>query len=460
MRRRIWTTLVASVAAPTLLLLPAATAQPSQPSPEVSGTLTGTLADGTRWRADIPADWNGNIFTDLDHVGSSLAPWKAYAVDQGHAYIGIERNTTPYQYQQYISNQVELLDLVTERIGHEPSTVIAVGGSRGGFVARGAIEAYPEVFDGALAMCGGGAGVVTMLNAKLDAVFALKVLAADLVDTSGIELVNITNAPRQMTLLESVVAELRTTAEGRARLALAAAFSQSVDWTRADQEQPDARNYEAQLDNIADSFGFGHPAVVRAGVEAAAGGNPSWNDGVDYDLLYHQSGAQQRVRALYEEAGIDLSADLATLRSAARISADPAALEFAEQNITYSGEIEDPVLTMHTIGDPADPVAFEAAYTDTVRSAGNGNLLRSTFVQRPGHCAFSNAERAAALTTIYERVTSGQWRASATTKSMNALAGEIAASAEGMGGAAFISIPQGQHVLRPWTEADHGTYGR
>jgi len=61
-------------------------------------------------------------------------------------------------------------------------------------------------------------------------------------------------------------------------------------------------------------------------MEAAAGGNVGWNDGIDYQQLLELSGRKEMVTALYRKANLDLDSDLAVLKRTARVSADPAAL--------------------------------------------------------------------------------------------------------------------------------------
>ncbi len=98
--------------------------------------------------------------------------------------------------------------------------------------------------------------------------------------------------------------------------------------------------------------------------------------------------AKPKSRALYAAAGLSLEDDLEALNKAARISANPASVEYLEQNIIFNGDIHIPVLTMHTEGDGLVSNENEHAYRDTVHEAGHNRLLRETFVHRAGHCAF------------------------------------------------------------------------
>ena len=66
--------------------------------------------------------------------------------------------------------------------------------------------------------------------------------------------------------------------------------------------------------------------AFRAELEARAGGNPSFNNGVNYLAQLKHSVDYAEVQALYSAAGLSLDADLLTLKKAARSSAPPSAL--------------------------------------------------------------------------------------------------------------------------------------
>src|SRR5271166_3248126 len=149
--------------------------------------------------------------------------------------------------------------------------------------------------------------------------------------------------------------------------------------------------------------------AFRAELEARAQGNVSWNTGVDYRKQLDRSIGRDQVRALYQQAGLDLDSDLDALNDAARISADPEAVHYLERNIIFDGEIHIPVLTLHTKGDGLVVVQNESAYKQVVDEAGNGRFLRRTFVDRAGHCAFTPAETVAAVQTLIYRLDSGSW---------------------------------------------------
>jgi hypothetical protein len=78
-------------------------------------------------------------------------------------------------------------------------------------------------------------------------------------------------------------------------------------------------------------------------------------------------------------------------------------------NISFSGDISVPVLTMHTTGDGLVVPENEQAYRDVVDRVGNGALLRQVFVHRAGHCSFTPAETITAVQTLLNRLSTGQW---------------------------------------------------
>jgi len=157
-----------------------------------------------------------------------------------------------------------------------------------------------------------------------------------------------------------------------------------------------------------DDFLF--PFYLREELEGRAGGNPSFNTGVDYTKQLKSSANYGEVVALYQAAGLNLDGDLATLNATTRIAADPGALTYLTKNIIFNGQLSVPVLTLHTTGDGLVPVEVAKAHSTVVREAVNKTLLPETFVHRAGHCEFTPAETITALRTLELRLTTGKWR--------------------------------------------------
>jgi len=149
--------------------------------------------------------------------------------------------------------------------------------------------------------------------------------------------------------------------------------------------------------------------IARADLERRAGGNPSWNTGVDYRHQLARSSQTEQVRAAYRAAGLDLNADLARLNAASRIAADPAAVRYVREFGVPTGDIGVPVVTVHTTGDGGAVPDLERWYAERVWHEGNANRLRQLFVDRGMHCAVNAAEEIVALRTLFERIDSGRW---------------------------------------------------
>jgi hypothetical protein len=359
-----------------------------------------------------------------------------------------------YRFRQAVDDLLEVRRRFTEKWGAEPKRTLTLGNSRGAFVSRIAMERYAAVFHGAVLSAGGGAGEVGTFNAKLDGLWTLKVL-------TGAPLTLVGYGTPEAALAENgrltaLVKELRSTPAGRARLALAAAFEQFPRWTGGDVA-PAPHDHEAQLDQIADQFPFANPAQVRLGVEVVAGGNFSWNHGVDYAALLARSGMTDLVEAIYAKAGVDLQADLRQLAQAPRIPADAAAVAAAETLTSYSGAIAGPVIVVDNIGDPVDADAYKRAYERTVARAGRADLLRTTWVRSARHANQSALEKLAGFMKLIERLDTGRWSAT-TPDAMMAAAAAIDAKSDLDLGPARFTIHTPPEMLRPWDGSNWGTY--
>jgi hypothetical protein len=77
--------------------------------------------------------------------------------------------------------------------------------------------------------------------------------------------------------------------------------------------------------------------AFRADLQAKAGGNPSWNTGVNYFNDLAKSADATEVKALYQAAGLNLGQDVRTLNHSPRITADPAAVAWLARNIAFDG---------------------------------------------------------------------------------------------------------------------------
>jgi pimeloyl-ACP methyl ester carboxylesterase len=379
--------------------------------------ITGTLPDGATYVIDVPAKWNGTLLLYSHGYVAPGSPNPAvdagdpatggYLYAAGYALAGSSYATTGWAVQQAIPDQISTLDAFVTAVG-TPTRTIAWGHSLGGMITAGLVQEYPTRFNAALPMCGVVAGGVGIWNQSLDAEFAFNTLLAG----GALQVVNITDPEKNYTNAEAVLSTAQTTAQGQARIALVAALGDTPGWYDPTSSEPSPTDYttrEANQFSWLQNVDFAFTFAYRAELEGRAGGNPSFNTGVNYGTQLKHSVDYSEVQALYTAAGLSLDADLETLAKAARVSANPAALAYLKENIIYNGQLTFPVLTLHTTGDGLVSVQNEKAYSTVVGEAKDSAMLKETFVHRAGHCEFTPAEMITAFQTLELRLNSGKW---------------------------------------------------
>ena len=393
---------------------------PAGASAGVVSTFTGTTTESSglvsHYKIEVPSPWNGTLVlyshgynapqTDVGDPATG-----AWLLDHGFALAGSTYATTGWALEQAFQDQIAVLDKFdTLGFGH-PSRTIAWGHSLGGMITAGLIQLFPDRFTAALPMCGVVAGGPGVWNQGLDSEFALQTL----MPTPGSKLVNFTSftdAAINFNVASTALATAQTSPQGRARIALSAALADIPGWFDPTKPEPAPTDFPTQEQNQFlwdQSVDFFFAYLGRFELERRAGGNFSWNTGVDYRAQLANSADLAEVQGLYAAAGLDLNQDLDTINSAARISADPAAVDYLTRFIVYNGDNQIPVLTLHTTGDGLVDVTDESAYSSVVRSQGDGSNLRQVFVHRAGHCTFTPAETISAFQTLINRLDTGSW---------------------------------------------------
>jgi pimeloyl-ACP methyl ester carboxylesterase len=394
----------------------------------------GELSNGTTWVAFVPDDWNGTLilhghgyvpsFLPFPNPTPSLAsiPAAADLLDRGYAVMASSYANKGWALPTAPDDQLNALEAAIAAIGAQPDMVLAFGTSMGGLVTAQLAEAAGDVIDGALPTCGIVAGGADLNTYQLDGAHAVNELLADgNIQIAGYETQGAAFAATGQ--LAAAVDAGQSTPEGRARVALAAAFYQVADPA-----------------NLGGAIGFVTPA--RYDLITAAGGDSGWNQGVDYWKLFSQSPYRQMVSELYREAGLDLKADLSHLTETADVPFDVSAVESMLGHSQPDGELQMPVFSIHTTDDLIVPVEQEEEYADDVLSQGNGSLFRQAFVDRTGHCNFTSAELVAGVTVLEKRVETGHWPAAAS--SLHSL-NQLAASFD-LGDSAFIGFKPGEFI--------------
>ena len=416
------------------------------------GHFTGTLANGTTWIADVPANWNGTLllyshgFGPLTAADAPDPATQAALLARGYALTGssYDPNGSQWALDTAVGDQFGTLQAVEGTVlPGRPDRVLAIGTSMGGLVS--ALEAQDGAgrIDGALTTCGIVAGGINLNEFQLDGEYAIAQL---LLPGQDIQLVNFGGpggagqALATAATLKAAAAQAQQTAAGRARLALALAFLNAAPWdpaaaapaTGSDPAAQEAAQYNLEFTGTFSILDF--IELGRASIDQADGGSANWNVGVNYAAVLAKSPFRDEVKSLYQAAGLKLGADLTDLTRNAAITADPAAVRSLERTSVPTGRLRVPELTLHTIGDNLVPVEMENFYARQVTGAGDRGLLRQAFTATFGHCNFSPGELIAGVQALAHRVTTGHWDQAADPGSLNQ-----AASALGLGPARFAS---------------------
>ncbi|AZQ32681.1 hypothetical protein EJ357_03815 [Streptomyces cyaneochromogenes] len=403
-------------------LLLAATALPASAVAATALTtrVDGRLPSGATYVMEEPATWNGAVLLFSHGYASGPAnpaqnapddATKALLLQRGYALVGSSYAGTGWAVTDAVPDQLATLSVFTERFG-AASRTIAWGRSYGALVTTAIAERDPDRIDGSLSLCGLVHGGVANWNNTLDPVFAIKRLLAPDSDVPLVDIADQAAADAAANTLTAAVDSAQTTAAGRARIALAAALHNIPVWNQPTQTRPAATDWDAQQANQFEAVKSLLKIAAfnrRQEAEARAGGNMSWNTGVDYAKLLGRSSVRKEVTELYRKAGLSLRADLATLDRAPRIGADPAAVAWMSGTSSFTGRLTKPQFSVHTIGDALVPVQTESALKRAVTAAGSGSLLRQAYTDNAGHCTFSPAEQLAALHTLEDRLTTGSW---------------------------------------------------
>jgi pimeloyl-ACP methyl ester carboxylesterase len=436
--------LLLAVAASTVGVPAVAHAQPA------ATRYSGTLPNGATWIADVPANWNRTILLYSHGYtpgpanpprNSPNQPAADALLARGYALAGSSYSRPGWALSTAADDQLATLAAVRAVTG-PPRHVIAVGTSMGGLVTGQLAERGGPHLDGALATCGIMGGGIDLHNSQLDGLHALNQLLVPGRQVKLVRFASFAEAVATVQSLTAAVQQAQATPQGRARIALASALLQVPGWY-AGLPKPAERDYDAQeigqyrglLDGL---FRF---ETGRFDVEQSAGGNISWNAGVNYWPMLAESDRADQVRALYRRAGLDLRTDVRLLTTTADVVPDPAAVAWMKRTSTLNGSLRMPVLTIHTTNDPLVAVEHEEEYAEDVRRAGDNRLLRQAYTDHPGHCTFTTAELVAGVETVRTRIETGRWNGLTTARRLQALAMSL-----DLGPAAFVRFRPGEFL--------------
>jgi hypothetical protein len=369
---------------------------PFEPLPGARA-MTGEVAC-SGYRIEIPDNWNGDlvVYAHGFRAGASPElfvtdlPVREAAVNQGYAWAASTYRANGYNPLDGIEDTRLMIERFKEVVG-VPNRILIYGSSMGGHVVVGSLEKYPELYDGGVAECGVVGGVL-----QLDYLVAANAAADYFAGTNMFAPEN-RGLRAQIALLdEQIYPALGPLPEfefDENSLTGIETPAPEVDLTPAGEVY---RSVQIMLS------GGPRPFAVEgfAGAYAATLLAPRLLYGLLPGGVVTAGSNQDTIYELDPSFRVDVATVNAEVY---RLAADP------EERAKYSftGNLQDPLLTIHDTGDLFVPVVNERWYRQMVDAAGNGDLLVQRAVRRFLHCDFSLAERETTFNDLINWVNTG-----------------------------------------------------
>lgn len=358
---------------------------------------SGSIGPGSLYEIDVPAQWNndlviyahGIVQADEPLVAPSFqtgyAEYRAALMSAGFAVAASSFSSNGWSLDDAVRRTHQLRGLFVSKVG-QPRRVYLAGHSMGALAIVKMAEQFPQQYDGALPMCGPVGGALEELQYAGDArvtfdAFFPGVLPGTAFDVPpGTSYLSPYDPGGPSPLFLSVIGALASQ-PGLAYAWATAAHLPFANATELGQSEAYVIGFVLRYTN---DF-----------VERVNGKIPYDNHVTQYEVNTGNPTA-------------DAALTTALNATVARYTADRAALNYYNRNYEPSGQIGVPVLTLHTLRDPAIPVEHETRFAATVANAGRSDLLSQQVTNSWGHCNFTAAEMGSAFAALVNWVETGQ----------------------------------------------------
>lgn len=356
--------------------------------------ITGTI-DGANYRIGIPDGWNGGKLVvyahgyrdkadnpgEVDDTSADSNPGgealEAGLMAMGYAVAGSAYSDNGWAVQEGISDTLALTNHFSDTYG-EPSRTILWGFSMGSVVAFKSIELHPDVYDGAIPACAVGAGASRAWDASMAMGLAYHA-AFGWPEAWG----TYNDLPETIDFETEVLPILGPQIVNPANFG-------HFEFMRLVTDIPAQEFYTGTIWLAVD---MAFSTESRAELERRAGGSPTQNANHIYSLTDDE-------KTYLTGLGVDPDALLAAMNEETNIEADPAARAYLESYADYTGNIQNPVLTLHTREDSLVGTSHETVYAETVEAAGASDNLVQTYTDAFGHCTFSGDQLVTTLVAM------------------------------------------------------------
>jgi pimeloyl-ACP methyl ester carboxylesterase len=371
-------------------------------------TVTGEIA-GAAYIGQKPADWNGDLVVwahGFRGEGPALTvdapPAYVHLLDEGYAWIASSYRRNSYDPGIGVLDTKNATVRAAELFGQPERTYLA-GASMGGHVTAAAIERFPQLYDGALPVCGVMADVELFdyfLDYNLGAA-AIAGLDADELTYPDDDWVN--------DEVVDIKAALSVAPAGVPGLTASWALGGSPLVAGNTTLNGDGQRFKdfIELASGGERVGF-DLAWDFWHVLASPTGDFFFELGEGDGTIANRSGivAQNVDRDYVEQYGPefeDVDEDILRVTASNRVrkaqGQKPAPL--------INGTPSMPVLTMHTTGDLFVPIQMQLAYAERVASNGLSDNLVQRAIRDVGHCTFNADEWVEAYDDLFTWVEDG-----------------------------------------------------
>lgn len=354
----------------------------------------GAIGPGSSYEIDVPATWNGDLVLYAHGIVQAEQPVVAPSLQDGYAAIRAALLARGYAVaaSSYSSNGWALADAVQRthqlsgifrsKVGL-PHRTLLMGHSMGALAIAKMAETFRGQYDGALPMCGPLGGALTEVQYAGDARVTFDYYFPHLLPGGPFDVPE--GIPYESNPPSALFQQVYAT--------LLANPARMQQWALA------AKLPFASASELGNSAFYVVGFVWRYTNDLIAR--------VNGKLPYDNRGTVYQVNATADPAvNAVLSAQLNA--GVARFDADRAALNYYERNYQPDGTINVPVVTLHTLRDPAIPYRHEDRYAGLVAAAGRSDWLVQRSVNRWGHCTMTTVEVLDAFTALETWVATGQ----------------------------------------------------
>lgn len=359
---------------------------------EVFYEARGWTADGAEFVMYRPLRWNGFLVLYAHGYVAPDAPvglpdplpppqlaFRDALVCRGYASAASSYAANGFAVEEGVRD-THLLNALFRSAFDPPEHTMVMGESLGALVTLALAEQYPDVYDGALPMCGIVGGAVPQLGYVGNVALVFRTLypevlgpvvdPTDLFDLSRVEGLSVDEIdariaeavradPTGMATMRDMVITLRHPFDPMSRCVAPMPLIQGPPGASLEQE------IEALLGPL-DYYLVGiEDALTRA-------------SGLPFDTSEVTYGSAR-------SAELDYRVELRL----PTVQADPAALRYFASHYQPTGMLRVPAITLHNQFDPDAPLMHEAMYRGLVASAGADGQLRSVTLEGSfGHCVF------------------------------------------------------------------------